>query len=176
MAVHNVHERELTGIPPERVGRLIDELAGDNDRIWPVQSWPAMRLGPGLQLGARGGHGPIRYTIEQYAPGFWVRCRFTGPHGVHGYHEFSWRRGATGTVLRHDLVVTPRGPARLAWPLALRWLHDALLEDLLDRAEQVATGSVRRPSRWSAYVRLLRAGARRRPGTRAGVPQATTAG
>jgi hypothetical protein len=45
----------------------------------------------------------------------------------------------------------------LGWPLAVRWLHDALIEDLLDNAELAATGTVRRPARWSPWVRMLRA-------------------
>ncbi|MFG2331746.1 hypothetical protein ACGFMM_19205 [Streptomyces sp. NPDC048604] len=53
--------------------------------------------------------------------------------------------------------MAPRGLARLTWPLA--WLppHDACLEDGLDRAELACTGTLRRPARWSSYVRLLRA-------------------
>ncbi|MGW3967282.1 hypothetical protein ACWED2_46225 [Amycolatopsis sp. NPDC005003] len=37
-----------------------------------------------------------------------------------------------------------------------RPLHDALLEQLLDRAESAVTGRVERPVRWSPYVRFLR--------------------
>src|SRR3712207_6849645 len=40
------------------------------------------------------------------------------------------------SVLRHSLDVQPRGSMRLLVPLAVRWLHDALLEDALDRAER----------------------------------------
>jgi hypothetical protein len=45
----------------------------------------------------------------------------------------------------------------------VRWLHDALIEDLLDRAVQAAGGAVVRPARWSPSVRLLRAVAWARP-------------
>lgn len=45
----------------------------------------------------------------------------------------------------------------LAWPLAFRPLHDAVLEDALDRAGLATTGRVARPARWSPYVRFLRA-------------------
>jgi len=73
--------------------------------------------------------------------------------------------------VRHVLVGTPTGVMRLGWPLAFRWLHDALLEDLLDNAERELTGTVARPARWSPYVRLLRSLARkRRPRLTAAVP------
>jgi hypothetical protein len=52
------------------------------------------------------------------------------------------------------------GPARLSWPLAFRWMHDACLEDALDRAEAACTDTAPPPSRWSPYVRLLRSLAR----------------
>ena len=152
MAVTNVHERLL----PRHAGALIDELATPADRLWPTGAWPPLRLDRPLSVGAAGGHGPIRYFVESYVPSRWVRFRFSGPPGVHGFHEFICHGGPEGAVLRHTLVICPRGPARLGWPLAFRWLHDALLEDLLDRAELITTGAVARPARWSPLVRALR--------------------
>ena len=59
-------------------------------------------------------------------------------------------------MLRHEAVGRVTGAMRLLWPLAVRPVHDALLTDLLDRAEAVlGTGSAR-PARWSPWVRLLR--------------------
>jgi hypothetical protein len=51
----------------------------------------------------------------------------------------------------------------VAWPVAIRWLHDAVLEDLLDRAELAVTGTVARPAVWSPWVRLLRVVTKRLP-------------
>ncbi|MBB5911700.1 hypothetical protein BJY24_000567 [Nocardia transvalensis] len=117
-----------------------------------------MRFDRPLGVGAVGGHGPVRYTVEEYLPGHWIRLRFTGPRGFDGFHEFTVHPAPDGTVeLRHLLTLRPHGPARLTWPLAFRWLHDALLEDCLDRAEEAVTGSVRNPARWSPLVRALRA-------------------
>lgn len=48
------------------------------------------------------------------------------------------------------------GPADVLWPLAVRWLHDAVVEDLLDRAEATVGTGPARPARWSPWVRLLR--------------------
>ncbi|NKY54465.1 hypothetical protein [Nocardia vermiculata] len=155
MAVVNIHLRHLP-VPVEAVGALVDSLAGEGDELWPVQNWPAMRFDRALGAGAAGGHGPIRYTVEQYVPGHWVRFRFTGPRGFHGFHEFTVRPTPGGTDLVHLLTMNVRGQARLAWPLAYRWMHDALLEDCLDRAERGLTGSVADPARWTRRVRLLR--------------------
>ena len=151
MAVYNVHERLL----PPGSGVLIDELGSDDDRIWPHR-WPPMRFDRPLGVGAQGGHGPIRYTVESYVPGRWVRFRVSEPVGFDGYHEFTAHDVDDGTVLRHTIAMRLHGTAKLTWPLAVRWFHDAVVEDLLDRAERVTTGTVRHPARWSAYVRLLR--------------------
>lgn len=43
MEVLNVHEREFD-VAADRLGRLIDSLASDNDALWPRHSWPAMEL------------------------------------------------------------------------------------------------------------------------------------
>ncbi|OLT24436.1 hypothetical protein BJF83_24225 [Nocardiopsis sp. CNR-923] len=163
MAVHNLHERRLP-VAPEHVGALVDTLSSPDDRLWPRHDWPAMRLDSPLTTGARGGHGPVRYTVEEYLPGRLVRFRFGAPRGFDGFHEFTVRPdGSTGAVLGHLVSMRLRGPAHLTWPLAFRWLHDALIQDCLDRAERALTGTVRAPARWSPYVRLLRALASRRP-------------
>ncbi|MEV6103264.1 SRPBCC family protein [Streptomyces sp. NPDC051940] len=166
MAVFNVHER-LLPVPPERLAPFIDRLGTPDDGLWPADSghWPAMVLDRAPAVGARGGHWVIRYTVTGHAPGQWVRFRFDAPRGLTGFHDFALHPlpDGTGTVLRHTMAVRLRGPFVLLWPLAVRWLHDALLEDALDRAERAVTGTVARPNRWSPYVRLLRSLAARRP-------------
>ena len=68
MQVHNVHEREFD-LSLASVGSLIDSLASSNDRLWPNDKWPPTRFDRALAVGARGGHEPIRYSIEEYYPG-----------------------------------------------------------------------------------------------------------
>lgn len=162
MAVYNVHERLLRGVSAQRAAELIDGLASPADELWPHQAWPPLRFDRPLSPGAAGGHGPVRYTVEEYVPGIRIQFRFTGPRGFDGFHSFVRLDHPDGTVLRHVLVIRPRGPARLTWPLVFRWLHDALLEDSLDNAERAGTGSVDDPAGWSAYVRFLRGLARLR--------------
>ncbi|MEV7723683.1 SRPBCC family protein [Streptomyces sp. NPDC087917] len=164
MGVHNVHERLLPAKESE-VGALVDSLAsGDGDRLWPGRDWAPMEFDRPLGSGAVGGHGPVRYTVAGYAPGRWIRFDFTGPRGFHGYHELAvLAAGPDRTRLHHTLSMTTSGLARVTWPLVWRHLHDACLEDALDRAERACADRVARPARWSPYVRLLRAvGARAR--------------
>ncbi|MGI5219319.1 SRPBCC family protein [Nocardia sp. CA-290969] len=155
MADLNIHRRHLP-VPASEVGALLDTLAGEDDALWPIHRWPPMLFDRPLSEGAAGGHSPIRYTVEYYVPGRWVRFRFTGPRGFNGFHEFTVHPTPDGTELTHQLVMDAHGPARLTWPLIFRCLHDACLEDSLDRAERTLTGAVARPARWSVRVRLLR--------------------
>ena len=155
--VRNVHERRLP-VPAAVAGGLLDSLAGPEDRLWPRRQWPAMRFDRPLGVGATGGHGPVRYTVEEYIPGQRVRFRFHAPAGFDGYHEYEvLAEGDTECRLRHSVVMTPRWPAWLTWPLIFGPLHDALIEDSLDTATRALGLPVPAPRRWPLRVRLLRA-------------------
>jgi hypothetical protein len=155
MRVRNVHQRSLAA-PPSQVGTLLDSLSSRDDRLWPTGAWPPMRFDRPLEVGARGGHGPIRYYVEAYTPGQSIRFRFLAPRGFDGHHGFDFHEGDTGaTVLRHTLEMSTRGRATVSWLLVYRPLHDALIEDCLTRAES-ALGLSSHPVPWSARVRLLR--------------------
>jgi hypothetical protein len=156
MRVHNLHEREFTA-PPADVGALIDTLASSNDRLWPVGKWPPMRFDRPLAVGAVGGHGPVGYTVEEYHPGQSIRFRFTAPRGFDGTHRFEVEEREGKTVLRHIIEMRATGPALLSWPLAIRSLHNAAIEDCFDRAAISLGIDLPHPARWSIYVRLLSA-------------------
>ncbi len=150
----NLHERHFP-VPPEQVGALIDSLAGDDDAVWPSDRWPALWLKNGLQLGSVGGHGPIRYSVDEYVPGRRVRFQFSGPRGFLGWHELTVVPAHDGCDLRHTLSIDPRGLARVSWPVVIRPLHDALVEDAFDNAATTLGLDGIRP-RWSWWVRCLR--------------------
>ena len=155
MKVLNVHERDLRG--EADVGALIDDLAGgDSDRLWPWERWPAMRFDRRLGVGAVGGHGPIRYEISEYEPGRRVRFQFTRPRGFIGFHEYRVLEMSERKILQHVLTMRVVGLARVTWPLVFEPLHNALIEDSLDKAERAVTGEVQHPARWSPHVRTLR--------------------
>jgi len=115
-----------------------------------------MRLDKPLGLGATGGHGAIRYSVIAYEPGKKVTFEFISPLGFEGTHWFEIvSHGSSGTILRHTIDMSLVGSALLSWPIVVRPLHDALVEDALTNA-QVALGEQPTPARWSPWVRLLR--------------------
>jgi len=163
MPVINIHERVLHA-PASEVGKLIDGLASEDDRLWPHRRWPAMKFDRPLGVGAIGGHGPVRYAVESYVPSRSIHFRFVGPRGFLGGHRFEIEEVSEGrTILRHAIEMRLEGRARLQWPVVIRPLHDALMEDALDRAE-TCTGGQPSPRSWSLWVRFLRRALRpRRP-------------
>lgn len=157
MRIRNVHRRHLPADGDrDEVSRLIDGLAGPDDRLWPAARWPPMRLDGPLRVGARGGHGPIRYRVEAYEPGRLVHFRFEWPTGFDGWHGFSLTGSDEDPVLEHLVDVRADWRSMLLWWAGLRSLHDALIEDALDNAEQATAGRVEAPAGWSVWVRLLR--------------------
>jgi hypothetical protein len=153
--VVNVHERVIPA-STETVGKMMDTLGSAGDLVWPADRWPPMKLDRPLQVGAAGGHGPIRYRVESYESGRSVRFRFLSPDGFVGTHAFDVEdAGAGASRLRHVLEMNTEGMAALNWSLVIRPLHDALLEDALDKVE----GTFRRvgpPRTWSRRVVFLR--------------------
>lgn len=134
--VSNVHERVIAA-PVAEVGMLIDSLSSADDRLWPRGEWPAMRLDSELSVGAAGGHGPVRYFVTGYEPGRRVKFQFTGPTGFNGSHSFTaTSHSDESTLLRHELALSPRGAAVFTWPFFFRPLHNAVIEESFDRAQQ----------------------------------------
>lgn len=157
MAVRNVHERIIRNMTLTEAGALIDNLGSRDDKLWPRDRWPPIRFDRPLGVGAHGGHADVRYTIEAYEPGRRIQFRFTAPRGFVGTHEFDAEEIEPGRVrLRHTLVMSVEGAARLSWPFVFRPLHDALVEDAFDRAESLSASAPVKRRKWSLYVRLLR--------------------
>ena len=154
--VRNEHARILPA-SPDQVGALVDRLASKEDVLWPSVYWPPMKFDRPLSVGAIGGHGPIRYVVTAYTPGRMIEFRFTWPEGFVGTHSlFVESLGPSHTRLRHLISMRLEGSARLFWPLLFRWLHDALIEDAFDNAEQYFVPNAPKRNHWSWYVRFLR--------------------
>jgi hypothetical protein len=155
MEVLNIHERVFE-TDPLQIGALIDSLASKGDRLWPNHVWPRMEFDRPLGVGADGGHGPIRYYVEEYTPGQSIKFRFTGPKGFDGFHGFEIISAPEQpVVLRHTLRMNTYGPAIVSWPLVYRPMHDALIEDSLSTA-QVSLGLTPKIQAWSLRVKILR--------------------
>jgi hypothetical protein len=156
VAMKNIQSRVIDA-PASTVGALLDRIASDDDPIWPAPAWPPIRLDNALRPGSRGGHGPIRYTVVAYEPGRLIRFAFDPVMRTTGYHEFRAEPVDAGrTRVVHVLTGTPRPGTWLRWIVAIRWLHEALLRDLLDNVEQAATGSALPRRRWTPWVRVVR--------------------
>ena len=155
--VYNTHQREIAA-PANEVGELIDSLASKNDRLWPKGEWPAIRLDGPLNIGAAGGHGPVRYFVTAYETGRRIEFQFTGPSGFNGHHSFTATSLTdNSTVLRHELSMSPSGTAKLTWPLFFRPMHDALIEESLDCAENQCSSASGAAYRRSLWTKILRA-------------------
>ena len=151
MKVINIHKRIVNG----NAGELLKDLASDNDKIWPCERWPAMRFRDGLKVKSKGGHGPIRYTITDYKPSEFIEFTFRKPTGFHGTHSFKFLPIEGKTEVIHKIDMSTSGSGTLLWIVAIRWLHDALLEDSLDKIQkQYEKGVIE--TQLSAYVRFLR--------------------
>lgn len=155
MKVLNIHERELKA-DYEQVAALINSLSSEDDLLWPHHCWPRMKFDRPLCVGAKGGHGPIGYFVDEYIQGQSIKFRFTSPKGFKGFHKFDVVEGLHESVLlRHTIEMNLHGSAILTWPFIIRPLHDALLEDALATA-QSSLGIVPQIKAWSLWVKLMR--------------------
>ncbi|WP_330179724.1 SRPBCC family protein [Nocardia sp. NBC_01503] len=155
--IWNIHQRELP-VPAQQVGTLLDTVAEPGNSVWPADHWPALTMDQPLRVGADGGHGTIRYACTAYEPGRAVEFTFAPSMPFVGAHTFEIvDRGENGCVIRHLVVAQARETRGwLLWTLAIRWLHDAVIEELLDRvATEVGCPPIE-PARWSPWVRMLR--------------------
>jgi hypothetical protein len=158
MRVQSTHTRDLDATV-EEVGRLLAALGSDRDVLWPNDLWPGtpIEFDRPLGPGARGGHGGIRYSVEEYEPGRRVRFRFDPGTGLDGTHGFDVKPLPNGrTRLVHTLDTRLEGAVRLAKPLLLR-MHDTLLGQLLDNAERATGGRVQNPTRMALWMRAMNA-------------------
>ncbi len=154
MKVLNIHKRVINQ-PKEQIAKLLNSLATENDQMF-ADKWPRIKLKNGKKVGSKGGHGPIRYTVSEYQEGERIQFEFTRPLGFHGYHVFSIQElGAHQTELEHVINMETKGFGTLKWMIAIRWLHDALIEDSFDKvANQFSAKKTK--TTWSLWVRFLR--------------------
>ena len=135
MKVVNIHKRCILQ-PKEKISEILDSLSTRNDQLWPKEKWPPMVFKKGLIEGAIGGHGPVKYSIQKYIPGNLIEFKFLKPDGFIGIHKFEIMEIADEqTEIKHTINMVLSGKGILSWYIAIKWLHDALLEDCLDKVE-----------------------------------------
>ena len=131
-------------------------LSTENDLIWPKENWPEMKFKDGIQVGAKGGHGPILYTVEKYDPNEIIQFRFSKPIGFNGIHKFEIKElSDKQTELKHTIDMNTEGKATLKWLFVIRSLHNALLEDGFDKLENIFSNE-KRHSEWNIWVKMIR--------------------
>jgi hypothetical protein len=129
MNILNRHTRTIPR-PKAVLLDLFSRLGAQDDPIWPKEKWPAIRFKEGMKVGASGGHGPIRYQVIAYDPAGMVTFQFQRPRGFQGVHQFEILEKSEGvTELRHTISMQTTLTGTIIWLVAIRWLHDALLED-----------------------------------------------
>jgi hypothetical protein len=154
MKVINVHTR-IIAQPKAEIVKLFKTLASENDQMLATDKWPRMKLDRGLRVGSKGGHAMITYFVEAYDPEYFIKFRFT-VDGFNGYHQFKLQElEPHKTALTHTIDMHTQNSATIKWLLAIRWLHDAYIEDAFDKVEN-QFASVQKTSKWSLWVRFLR--------------------
>ena len=154
MKVINIHKREIQQSKAE-IAKLFRTLSTDNDLMLATDKWPPMKLDNGLSVGSKGGHGPIRYSVADYQPEKSITFQFDLT-GFNGFHRFSINElEPNKTEISHIIDMKTTGLATLKWALAIRWLHDAYIEDAFDKVENHFTAE-KKNSEWSLWVKLLR--------------------
>ncbi len=155
MKVLNIHKRTIDQ-PKNKVVELFKTLSTENDRIWPKEKWPKMKFKDGIKVGAKGGHGPIRYAVEKYEPSEIIQFRFSKPNGFNGIHKFEINELThEKTEIKHTIDMNTSGKGTFIWVLAIRSLHNALIEDGFDKLENIFSEN-QKSSKWNFWVRFMR--------------------
>lgn len=154
MKVINIHKRSINQ-PKRELEKLFATLATDNDRVLANNKWPPMKLNKGLQVGSRGGHGPMQYIVSDYQEGNSITFQFD-MKGFNGFHRLELLElGYDKTEISHIIDMTTSGLATVRWVLVIRWLHDAFVEDAFDKVENEFL-QYPKVSRWNWWVIILR--------------------
>lgn len=135
MKTISIHKRTI-GQSIGVISDILNTLSSNDDKLWPKEKWPPMIFRKGLTVGAIGGHGPIKYSINTYIPGSLIEFTFVKPDGFKGVHRFEVTEIENNkTELKHTIDMMLSGKGILTWHIAIRWLHDALIEDCFDKVE-----------------------------------------
>ena len=135
---------------------FMETLATDHDKVWPKDKWPKMRLDKGLEKGSKGGHGPIKYYIKDHVRGEKLVFQFTRPNGFFGVHRFDIQEvEQSQTLLTHTIDIKVNLKGWILWYAGIKWLHDALIEDGLDRIHNQINKETK-TTPWNFWVRILR--------------------
>jgi hypothetical protein len=155
MKIINIHKR-IINQPKISILELFKTLSSENDRMVDTDRWSPILLDNGLKVGSKGGHGPIGYTVQSYDPASFIEFKFTKPTAFKGIHKFEITEFESNvTELKHTIDMNISGKTIFLWTIAIRWLHDAFIEDAFDKVENQFTVR-KKTSKWSFWVIFLR--------------------
>lgn len=155
MKVINLHTRTINQ-PKHKVEELFRTLSSKNDMMLATDKWSPMILDNGLNVGSKGGHGPIKYKVQDYNPDNYIQFQFTEPKGFNGLHKFEITELDTNvTELKHSIDMNTTGSATLKWVFVISWLHDAYIEDAFDKVENHFAND-KKNCKWTIWVKILR--------------------
>jgi len=154
MKVINIHSRILNCSIKELTG-LLETLATKNDKIWPKEKWPEMKFKSGIKVGSKGGHGPIRYSVEKYNPKELIQFKFYKPYGFIGIHKFEITElNKNKAEIKHTIDMNVKGKGILIWTFVIHSLHNALIEDGFDKIEnELSEGG--KITQWNFWTKFL---------------------
>ena len=155
MKISNIHQRDYD-LSVSLLSEILDSLSSENDLLWPNEEWMPMILDNGLKANSNGGHGPIGYYVQRYEYGKIVEFCFTMPKEFVGIHKFEIIELASNkTRLQHTIEMQVNLKGLFSWYFVVKWLHDALLEDSLDKVYNLHNESqIKTPH--SFWVKTLR--------------------
>jgi len=135
MHVLNIHSRTYD-LSKDNITNLLNTLSNNSDEIWPKEKWPRMKLDD---------------------PGKQIVFRFTHPKEFKGVHKFDIAAlDNDKTKLTHTIDMKVNALGYFKWLVAVKWLHDALIEDGLDKLYTKTTGKSK-VTPWNIWVKILRA-------------------
>lgn len=95
-----------------------------------------MKFRDRIEVGAKGGHGPIRYSVEKYNPNEIFQFRFSKSDGFNGIHKFEiYGLVVNQTEIIHTIEIQTVGKGTLIWLKAICSLHNGCIEDALYKVE-----------------------------------------
>jgi hypothetical protein len=155
LEVVNILKRVLNS-SKEEVSQLLGTLSSKEDKIWPYEKWPVIKFKEGLVENVKGGHGPIRYSINKYIPNEQIEFKFNAPKGFDGVHRFNIvKLKSNKTEFRLTIEMKTTGIGIFTWAFVIFWLHNALFEDLMDKVENQFVEEHKK-HKWNLWVKLLR--------------------
>jgi hypothetical protein len=155
LKVLNIHSR-IINEPLANISELLKSLSLENDRIWPIEKWPAMKFKEGIFVGSKGGHGPIRYSVEKYDLNKIIQFSFISPKEFIGIHAFEvFKISEFQSQIKHTIDMNVKGKGIFFWYFAILHLHNALIEDAFDKIENNFS-SEKKITKWNLWVIMLR--------------------